>query len=156
MYDSLLLLLQMFNSTILHDGDTPVPGLDFENIYDLIDLSSQPVPEPTEATALWDSIGFDDEPHPLLAEFANEHYVELSDIGFVGEWNPFLAPVDYHYPPANDGSYGLGNIYPDNALDPYIVSESELTGFADDQFPSTFEVFPDPAHTDTLQSYVLA
>ena len=158
MYEFLLLPLQMFNSSILHDYATPVPGLDFENIYDdLVGLSSQPLPEPTEGTALSDTTSFDHELHPSLAEFGNEHYVELSDIGFVGEWtSEFVAPGDYHCPLANDSSYGLGNIYPDYAVDPYMVSESQLTGFADDQFPSTFEVCSDPAHTRTLQSSVLS
>ena len=133
-----------------------MPGSDFEDIYDnLIDLSSQPLPEPTEGTSLCGTTGFDQELHPSLEEFANEDYVELNDIGFMGKWNPELvAPGDCHYPLANDGSYGLGNIFPDNVADPRAVSALQLTRFADVQLPSTFEVFSDPAHQQTHHNFL--
>lgn len=119
----------MFDSSLWHENATPAPDLDFENVYDnLANLHAQPYLEPTDGIAMSSTIGFENKLHPALAEYADEHYMELSDIGFAGEGNLMeaLAPVDYLCPFASvPSSFGPDNSNVDNDVDTYLASESQ-------------------------------
>lgn len=129
----------MLDASLRHENVTPAPDLDFVNVYGILPalppLPTQPHPEPADGS-------FGNVCHPAAADFADEHYMELSDIGFVGEGNPMghFAPGDYFYPFANvPSSFGPDNTYVDNDVDTFLASESQQIGHAVsyDEFPST-------------------
>ncbi|ONK55228.1 uncharacterized protein A4U43_UnF6130 [Asparagus officinalis] len=133
---------EMLDSAYLHEYGIPASGFDFEYLNgDLVDFSDRPFPEPTYGNPLADVINCEYELHPALAELADEHYMELSDIGFAGNQNPveFVAPADYNCPFANDPCSFLDDTYFDSVVDTYMSSEPQISGlsFSEDPVPSS-------------------
>lgn len=100
----------MVDSSLWHENVTPASDLDFVNVYNgFPDLPVQPCLEPADGIVMSGTTDFRNMSLPVAAEFVDEHYVELSDVGFAGERNPMelFDPGDCLYPFANvPGSFG--------------------------------------------------
>lgn len=109
---------------------------------DLVDISVQPYQQPADGVTASEDVGLDHQLHSALEEFANDQYVELTDIGLVDEGRPdeLASTSGYNYPLIDNASLDLENIYLDNFTGAYMSYDPQLTGFAEDHFLPTLEV----------------